>query len=67
VSAYSAAHYRRVSPPADTKADITARLRRQAAWAKADADMQARYPVITVENFTEACQWRERRALELLR
>jgi len=63
---FSRAHYRRVSPPADTPADIAARLVRLAALQQAVREMWERFPVVTPENFDAANEFRERRYSELL-
>lgn len=62
---YSRAHYRRVSPPRDTPAEIAARLLDNRIREQARQEREARYPVITIENFDEACAWFESRVEEL--
>ena len=61
MSFYSAAHYRRVSPKADTAADIAWRIKSRKASELALADRQAKYPTITVDNFDEAGAYQESR------
>ena len=58
---YSRAHYRLVSPAADTKAEIAARLIDNKARECGRLDLAAQYPVISYENFHEACKYQESR------
>lgn len=59
---YSKAHYRRVSPPSDTAADIAARKRHYRALELARADVAARFPGgITPENACEVLDYQEAR------
>jgi hypothetical protein len=58
---YSRAHYRRVSPPADTPAEIADRAIRVRAGQLGVQDRQQRYPVLTAENADEAMAYQEAR------
>lgn len=58
---YSRAHYKRVSPRSDTPRDIRLRLLNKQAMAAAEADTDARYPTLTVENAAELLRYREDR------
>lgn len=63
---FSRAHYRRVSPPADTAADIAARRVRLEALDIAAREMRERFPKITPENFQDANDYRESLYRELM-
>lgn len=56
---YSRSHYRSVSLRSDTKEEIAARLKRNAARDKAHEAMKIKYPQITAANAEEAMAWRE--------
>ena len=59
---YSKRHYRAVSPPADTAADIAARKAHYAALEAAGADVKARYPGgITLDNAAEVLAYQAER------
>jgi hypothetical protein len=64
---FSKRHYNLVSPPADTQADIRARLNDNRARELATADRQARFgELFTPENAQEAIDYfEERRAFHL--
>lgn len=63
---YSKRHYRLVSPPADTAADIADRLKANAARAQAAAEMREKFPVFTTDNLEAADDFREQRYKELM-
>ena len=63
---YSRRHYRDVSPPADTPAEIAWRLRDNAAREQARAEQATRYPVLDAANAQEAVAFFEARRLEIL-
>lgn len=65
-SFYSNRHYRAVSPPADTAADIAERVRRLRVLEQVRQEREARYPVVTGDNFKSLSDWQERRIAELL-
>lgn len=59
---FSRAHYRRVSPPADTVADLAARQRHLRALELARADVAAQYPDgINAENADAVLAYQEAR------
>lgn len=58
---YSRAHYRRVSPPSDTAAEIAARKVRHAALELGRADRLARFPTITADNVDAQLAFQEER------
>lgn len=61
MASYSRAHYRRVSPPADTLDQVVARLLDTQARDAARADRDAAYPTVTIETFDAACDYSEER------
>lgn len=56
---YSRQHYRRVSPKADTREEIAARLVRNARLAQIQAELNAKFPVITLKNAAEAIAYQQ--------
>lgn len=67
---YSAAHYRRVSPPSDTAADVDDRRRRREAGDRAVRDRERAYPDLTPATAAAAIAYQEQRVayhLALLR
>lgn len=66
MSGYSRAHYRRVSPPADTSAEIAARRKRLEALDIAAREMRERFPKIDQYNFQDANDYRENLYRELM-
>ena len=63
--AYSRRHYRAVSPPADTAADVAARIRRNAILDQVRREREAAWPVIDATNVDAALAFQERRYAEL--
>lgn len=58
---YSRAHYRRVSPRADTPAEIAARRLEREACTLGVSDRAARYPTLTADNAEAALEYQEAR------
>ncbi len=58
---YSAAHFRRVSPPADTPAEIQDRFRAREAGELAIADRVAKFPTLDAGNAQAAIQFQTER------
>lgn len=58
---YSRAHYQRVSPPADTQAEIQARLIDNRARELGLADRRTRFPELAAENAQAAIDYQEER------
>lgn len=63
---FSRRHYRAVSPPSDTPEQVRLRIIDKVARETARQERDALFPVITPENFNEACAWFEQRVKELL-
>jgi hypothetical protein len=64
---YSRRHYRLVSPLPDRPGAAAERVAYRKAAEQALAELRARWPVLTAENFTEADRFREARTQELLK
>lgn len=59
--AFSRRHYRAVSPPADTAADVALRKADSEARRLARFDVEATYPTVTAENASEVLTFQEGR------
>ena len=59
--AFSQKHYRLVSPPSDTTAQVQDRAQWKEAAAKGIADRERAYPILTAENGAEAIKFQEAR------
>lgn len=62
---YSKRHYRLVSPPDDTPAEIAERNRHQDALRRARDETAAKFPQITAANVDEALAFQDARIREL--
>lgn len=63
--AHSKQHYRLVSPPADTQAEITERLRMRRILDQVGHEMGEKFATLTTENVQAALDWQRNRIKEL--
>lgn len=61
---FSRAHYRQVSPPADTARQIAERIATAAALKAVYAELRAAFPVVTVANASAALDFQAARNTE---